>query len=100
METLTVSYKEGLQQIISERAVKGIILGTRRCGLAALRSPTEFAFLTQLAVALGPLSHRGDPNAGDQEHFSPSTKGWPPFMRINPVLEWTYHEVRICSSNQ
>eukprot|EP00193_Tetraselmis_chui_P002595 CAMPEP_0177759498 /NCGR_PEP_ID=MMETSP0491_2-20121128/4767_1 /TAXON_ID=63592 /ORGANISM="Tetraselmis chuii, Strain PLY429" /LENGTH=512 /DNA_ID=CAMNT_0019275337 /DNA_START=159 /DNA_END=1697 /DNA_ORIENTATION=- len=64
-ETLTTAYKEGLQKIVTERPVKAILLGTRR----------------------------GDPNAGDQEHFSPSTPGWPPFMRVNPVLEWTYHEV-------
>mmetsp|Transcript_32757 Transcript_32757/g.92930 ORF Transcript_32757/g.92930 Transcript_32757/m.92930 type:complete len:522 (+) Transcript_32757:246-1811(+) len=64
-ETITLPYKEGLEHIIGMRPVKGILLGTRR----------------------------GDPNAGDQEHFSPSTKGWPPFMRINPALEWTYHEV-------
>jgi len=64
-ETLRVAYKEGLQTIVTERPVKAILLGTRR----------------------------GDPNAGDQEHFSPSTPGWPPFMRVNPVLEWTYHEV-------
>lgn len=36
---------------------------------------------------------RGDPNARDQEFFCPSSEGWPPFMRINPVLDWTYADV-------
>lgn len=36
---------------------------------------------------------RGDPNAVDQETFCPSSAGWPPFMRVNPVLHWTYHDV-------
>lgn len=36
---------------------------------------------------------RGDPNAEDQEYFCPSSAGWPPFMRVNPILDWTYHDV-------
>ena len=44
-----------------------------------------------LAMVLG--TRRGDPNAGDQEFFSPSSEGWPAFMRVNPILDWTYHDV-------
>ena len=36
---------------------------------------------------------RGDPNAEGQEFFCPSSIGWPPFMRVNPVLDWTYTDV-------
>lgn len=35
----------------------------------------------------------GDPNAEGQEYYCPSSDGWPPFMRVNPVLDWTYHDV-------
>lgn len=28
-----------------------------------------------------------------QDFFCPSSKGWPPFMRINPVLNWAYRDV-------
>jgi hypothetical protein len=38
-------------------------------------------------------THSGDPNAEGQEYFCPSSPGWPPFMRVNPVLDWTYHDV-------
>ena len=36
---------------------------------------------------------RGDPNAGDQETFCPSSAGWAPFMRVNPIMDWGYTEV-------
>lgn len=50
-----------------------------------LRMPTRDAH------ALRP--RRGDPNADGQEYFCPSSAGWPPFMRINPILDWSYADV-------
>lgn len=34
-----------------------------------------------------------DPNAKGQDKFCPSSAGWPPFMRVNPVLDWEYSDV-------
>ena len=44
-----------------------------------------------LAFVLG--TRKGDPNCGDQQYFSPSSSWMPPFMRVNPILEWTYGDV-------
>ena len=44
-----------------------------------------------LAFVLG--TRRGDPNCGDQKAFEPSSDWMPPFMRVNPILDWTYGDV-------
>lgn len=44
-----------------------------------------------MAFVLGTRS--SDPNAHSQGHFAPSSHYMPPFMRVNPVLEWTYGHV-------
>ena len=62
-----VSFVEGLTAIVdktSPRAI-GFVLGTRR----------------------------GDPNCGDQGFFEPSSDWMPPFMRVNPILDWSYGDV-------
>lgn len=49
---------------------------------------------TSLAFVLG--TRQGDPNCGNQQAFAPSSlgmKGVKPFMRVNPVLDWTYGDV-------
>ena len=44
-----------------------------------------------LAFILG--TRHGDPNCGDQQHFEPSSEWMPPFMRVNPILDWSYGDV-------
>lgn len=36
---------------------------------------------------------QGDPNCKEQEVFSPSSTYMPPFMRVNPILDWQYGHV-------
>ena len=44
-----------------------------------------------LAFVLG--TRTSDPNAKGQGQFSPSSDWMPPFMRVNPVLDWSYGHV-------
>jgi FAD synthetase len=43
------------------------------------------------AVVMG--QRRGDPWMKDVDVFSPSTEGWPVFMRINPIIDWGFGDV-------
>ncbi|KAK3395955.1 hypothetical protein B0T20DRAFT_472033 [Sordaria brevicollis] len=43
------------------------------------------------AVFMG--TRRTDPHSEFLKSFSPTDKGWPQFMRINPVLDWHYVEI-------
>lgn len=63
----TKPYREGLQEIIeTERPpIRAIFMGTRYT----------------------------DPSCARLEEFSESTPGWPTFMRVNPILDWSYSEV-------
>lgn len=53
--------------------------------------PPSSTVVFPMAFVLG--TRAGDPNAGDQGYFAPSSHYMPPFMRVNPVLEWTYGQV-------
>jgi FAD synthetase len=63
----TKSYREGLQEIIetARPPIQGIFMGTRHT----------------------------DPSCARLEEFSSSTPGWPSFMRVNPILDWSYSDV-------
>ncbi|KAJ6824977.1 putative FAD synthase [Iris pallida] len=65
LDIIRLDFKSGLEALMKEKPTKAIFLGTRI----------------------------GDPNAVGQEQFSPSSPGWPPFMRVNPILDWSYRDV-------
>ncbi|GAB5363026.1 hypothetical protein AAMO2058_000848600 [Amorphochlora amoebiformis] len=62
---LRCGYKEGIQDLVSNRGAKAFVIGTRS----------------------------NDPNGRNSGHFHPSSKTWPVFMRVNPVIHWDYGTV-------
>ncbi|XP_047253181.1 FAD synthase isoform X6 [Capsicum annuum] len=65
MDILRLDFKSGLEALLKANPIRAIFLGVRI----------------------------GDPTAVGQEQFSPSSPGWPPFMRVNPILDWSYRDV-------
>ncbi|CAH0522308.1 unnamed protein product [Peronospora belbahrii] len=59
------SFVEGVKDVLEKLKIKGVYMGVRG----------------------------GDPYTEDMEHFLPSSPGWPPFLRVNPILRWTYDDV-------
>ncbi|WCJ34514.1 phosphoadenosine phosphosulfate (PAPS) reductase family protein [Euphorbia peplus] len=65
LDIITTDFKSGLENLLKANPIRAIFLGVRI----------------------------GDPTAVGQEQFSPSSPGWPPFMRVNPILDWSYRDV-------
>ncbi|XP_052171901.1 uncharacterized protein LOC127787877 isoform X2 [Diospyros lotus] len=65
LDVIRLDFKSGLEALLKDKPIKAIFLGVRI----------------------------GDPTAVGQEQFSPSSPGWPPFMRVNPILDWSYRDV-------
>ena len=55
-------FKSEVQRLIDQSAIEAIIMGNRR----------------------------SDPWSGDLEPMCQSSKGWPAFTRVFPILDWTY----------
>jgi hypothetical protein len=65
MEVSRLDFKTGIEALQKQRPIKAIFLGTRL----------------------------GDPDTMGLTEFAPSSSGWPPYMRVNPILDWTYRDV-------
>ncbi len=66
--------------------------------LARYPAPMRSAFEAYLrdrpqvkAVLVG--TRRTDPHGSGLTHFDPTDGGWPPFMRVHPVIDWHYAEI-------
>lgn len=61
---VNVSFKQGIEDLI-RAGIRAVVMGTRR----------------------------SDPDGVNLETFEPSSADYPPFMRVNPILDWSYHTV-------
>eukprot|EP00977_Amphora_coffeiformis_P005948 scaffold1267_cov171-Amphora_coffeaeformis.AAC.24 len=82
-------HKYDLDMIAFDR---GISFGDGLKLLVENNMPDENTLVSfPMAFVLGTRS--GDPNAGGQAVFSPSSSYMPPFMRVNPIIHWNYGQV-------
>ena len=82
-----VSFGEGLKYLVERNfppAKNGLSYYTTNTA-TPLPPPHPLAFI------LG--TRKNDPNAGSQGIYAPSSHYMPPFLRVNPVLNWNYGHV-------
>jgi FAD synthetase len=71
MKSVQNNFKDGLQDVVKRTNIKAVMMGTRST----------------------------DPYAEKLEKITMTTKDYPPLLRINPILYWTYEEVWIFLRN-
>lgn len=58
-------FKIGITELLADGVVRAVLIGTRR----------------------------GDPDGASIGVFQPTSPGWPPMMRVSPLLDWEYSDV-------
>ncbi|GMI60049.1 hypothetical protein ScalyP_jg1225 [Parmales sp. scaly parma] len=59
-----------------------------KSGLSSIINSSSEGGGRNLAFVLG--TRNSDPNGANQDVFSPSSDYMPPFMRVNPIIDWDY----------
>ncbi|KAL7539266.1 hypothetical protein ACHAXR_009133 [Thalassiosira sp. AJA248-18] len=87
-----VSFGEGLKYLVERNISPGKngLSFYRNTGMASGNKP-PLPPPHPLAFVLG--TRKDDPNAGSQGIYAPSSHYMPPFLRVNPILDWTYGHV-------
>ncbi|KAG8951163.1 3'-phosphoadenosine 5'-phosphosulfate sulfotransferase [Tulasnella sp. 424] len=75
--------KEGLEQYLELREARRKAGGREENG-----DPPEKDIA---AIFVG--TRRGDPHGGKLDFMTPTDPGWPQFMRVHPIINWSYADV-------
>ena len=93
-----VSFGEGLKYLVDRNVAPGRYDGLSYYGNNNGEQQQQLTQTTippppphPLAFVLG--TRKNDPNAGSQGIYAPSSHYMPPFLRVNPILDWTYGNV-------
>jgi hypothetical protein len=93
------SFVKGLQRCMAEMEAETTVGTTVG---ATVGTTVDTTVGQQQQRRTGPLAfgfvlgtRRGDPNCGVQTAFTPSSDWMPPFMRVNPILDWEYGQVSL-----
>jgi len=81
----SISFVQGLDKIVKENHV---MMPQQQPQSQQQQQPQQ---QYPLGFVLG--TRDTDPNAGGQGYFAPSSTWMPPFMRVNPILDWTYGHI-------
>ena len=89
-----VGFVGGLEILVKQNYLHPILEGQGQQGQAqalSAKTRTRSPMPHPMAFVLG--TRAADPNAGNQGTFAPSSTYMPPFMRVNPILEWSYGHI-------
>ena len=88
-----MAWSSGVHRALASAADAGLspLLGLPQPGREESDDVDELVESGVRAFIMG--TRRGDPYADKLGFYSPSSPGWPPFMRVHPVLEWDYGTV-------
>ena len=81
-----VGFVGGLKMLVEQNYLEPLSSSSSLSSQSLVRAQPH-----PMAFVLG--TRESDPNAGKQGAFAPSSSYMPPFMRVNPILKWTYGHI-------
>lgn len=71
----------------------GLEVAEIRAGGSMRRAFEQYLSQTPATRAIIVGTRRSDPFGGALTHFDATDHGWPAFMRVHPVIDWTYQDI-------
>lgn len=95
IQTVYVAIKDPFSEVDDFVASSAVEYGLK---VVKIQKPMKAAFATYLeerpsvkAILVG--TRRNDPHGSSLSFFDETDQGWPKFMRVHPIINWTYSEV-------